>query len=283
MNEPVIISCALTGAQSPKSKNPAIPITPREIADDAYAAWQAGAAIVHLHMRDDEGNGTMSTARFRETVALIREKKDCDVIINCTSSGGLTLTHEKRLEHFQSIPEIEIGSYDAGTMNWACNYVFANPPEFLETLGHTYQENKIIPEIEIFDPGMLGSAKHYLKNGVLQSPGWFQFVLGVLGGMDATIENMLYLQRMLPEGALWSATGIGRGHLPILFAAIAQGGHVRVGLEDNLYYQYGELATNEKLVSRAARVAAEFGRRPATPAEARALLGIPPLAADTAV
>jgi uncharacterized protein (DUF849 family) len=277
MNDPVIISCALTGAQSPKSKNPAIPITPREIADDAYAVWKAGAAIVHLHMRDKAGAGTMNIARYRETVALIREHRDCDVIINCTSSGGPTNTHKKRLEHFEKISDIEIGSFDAGTLNWACSYVFSNPPDFLEKLGLSFQKHNIIPEIEIFDPGMIGNARHYLKKKVLQPPGWFQLVLGVLGGMDATIENMVFLQRMLPEGALWSATGIGKGHLPILYGAIAHGGHVRVGLEDNLYYRYGEPATNEMLVSRAVRAAREFGREIATPTEARKILGIRPL------
>lgn len=276
-DNPVIISCALTGSQSSKSKNPAIPVTPREIADAAYAAWQAGAAIVHLHMRDEHQNAVMSTKLFRETVDLIRDYKDCDVIINCTSSGGTPITHQKRIEPFCKIPEIEIGSYDVGTLNWACSYVFANPPVFLEELGEAYQDHNVFPEIEIFDSGMIGNAKHYMKNGVLPQKLWFQLVLGVLGGADATIENMIYLQKQLPEGALWSATGIGKGHLPILYGAIAQGGHVRVGLEDNLYYAQGQLATNEMLVERAVRVAKEFGREPATSAQAREILGIEPL------
>lgn len=275
--KPLIISCALTGTQSPKSKNPAIPVTPQEIADSAYAAWQAGAAVVHLHMRDQKQNGTMNPDLFREAITRIREHKDCDVIINCTSSGGWTLTHEKRLEHFRTIPEIEMGSYDAGTLNWGCDYVFPNPPAFLEALGKLYIEQEILPEIEIFDPGMIGNAKYYMKKGIIKTPGWFQFVLGVLGGMDATIENLIYLQRMLPEGANWSATGIGKGHLPILFGAIALGGHVRVGLEDNLYYAQGQCATNEMLVARAARVAGEFGRPIATPVQARGIMGIKPL------
>lgn len=276
--KPIIISCALTGAQSRKSKNPAIPVTPQEIADTAYAAWQAGAAVVHLHMRDENQNATMSTALFKETVALIREHKDCDVIINCTSSGGTTITHQKRLEHFQTIPEIEIGSYDVGTLNWACSYVFANPPMFLETLASVYKQNNIIPEIEIFDPGMIGNAKYYMSRGLLPERPWFQFVLGVLGGSDATLDSLLHLHKLLPEGSLWSATGIGKGHLPIMYGAIALGADgVRVGLEDNLYYSHGQLATNEMLVERAVRVAAEYGRAPATPAQARELLGIPQL------
>ena len=277
-NKPLIISCALTGSQAPKAKNPAVPVTPKEIADSAYAAWQAGAAVVHLHMRDDHQVGTMDPALFQETISLIKEHKDCDVIINCTSSGGTTITHDKRLEHFETIPEIEMGSYDAGTLNWSCDYVFPNPPAFLEKLGKCYLEHDIVPEIEIFDPGMIGNALHYMKKGSLKAPGWFQLVLGVLGGSDATLESMLYLKNLLPEGALWSATGIGRGHLPILYGAIAAGADgVRVGLEDNLYYAHGEVATNEALVARAARVAHEFGREVATPAQAREILGIKPL------
>lgn len=276
-NNPLIISCALTGAQSSKLKNPAIPVTPQEIADAAYEVWQAGASIVHLHMRDDNGQGTMDASKFRETVSLIREHEDCDVVINCTSSGGTPITHQKRLDPFQTIPEIEIGSYDVGTLNWACSYVFANPPSFLEELGEVYQKNNVFPEIEIFDAGMIGNAKYYMKNGTLPEKVWFQLVLGVLGGSDATLEELIHLKNLLPEGALWSATGIGKGHLPILYGAIAAGGHVRVGLEDNLYYEKGILATNTSLVERAVRAGKEFGRPIATSAEAREILGITPL------
>lgn len=276
-NNPLIISCALTGAQSSKLKNPAIPVTPQEIADAAYEVWQAGASIVHLHMRDDNGQGTMDASKFRETVSLIREHEDCDVVINCTSSGGTPITHQKRLDPFQTIPEIEIGSYDVGTLNWACSYVFANPPSFLEELGEVYQKNNVFPEIEIFDAGMIGNAKYYMKNGILPEKVWFQLVLGVLGGSDATLEELIHLKNLLPEGALWSATGIGKGHLPILYGALAAGGHVRVGLEDNLYYEKGILATNTSLVERAVRAGKEFGRPIATSAEAREILGITPL------
>lgn len=276
MNEkPLIISCALTGSQAPKSKNPAVPVTPEEIAESAYAAWKAGAAVVHLHMRDERQAGCMDPNLFAETIRLIREKKDCDVIINCTSSGGITVTHMKRLEHFINIPEIEMGSYDAGTLNWGCDYVFPNPPKFLEKLGALYQEHDIVPEIEIFDPGFIGNAKYYIKKGFIKAPGWFQLVLGVLGGSDATPEALLNLKNQLPEGALWSATGVGKGHLPILYTAIAAGADgVRVGLEDNIYYDHGVLATNEDLVARAVRVAKEFNRPVATPAQAREILGI---------
>ncbi len=277
-NNPLVISCALTGTQTPKSKNPNLPVTPEEIAQNAYEAWQAGAAVVHLHMRDDNQNGCMDPSLFEKTVHLIREYKDCDVIINCTSSGGVSLTHGKRMEHFKRVPEIEVGSYDAGTLNWGCNYVFPNPPAFLEELGMVYQANDVMPEIEVFDPGFIDNAEYYMQKGVIKAPGWFQFVLGVLGGSDATPEALIYLKNLLPAGAKWSATGIGPGHLPILFTAIALGADgVRVGLEDNIYYDHGVLATNKGLVERAVRVAKEFNRPVATPAQAREIMGIKPL------
>lgn len=272
----VIISCAVTGASTQKSSNPALPTTPQEIADTVYNVWKLGASVVHLHMRGEDGLGTMSLEKFRETVSLIRAHKDCDIIINCTSSGAAVKTYAERYRHFIEIPEIEIGSYDVGTMNFAGNRVFMNPPDFLVELADVMYKNNVLPEIEIFDAGMLGNAKDYWKKGVLETK-WCQLVLGVLGGMDATIENLSFLQRQLPEDAIWSATGIGKGHLPVMFGAMALGGHVRVGLEDNTHYASGIRATNEMLVERAVRVAKEFNRPVATPSEAREILGLAPL------
>lgn len=275
LNNKVIISCALTGAFPQKEKNAAIPYTPQEIADSAYESWKAGAAIVHLHMRDDNGIGTMDKERFRESVRLIREHKDCDVIINCTSSGGFT-TEDKRMAHFIEIPEIEMGSLDIGSFNWADYFIFDNNPDFLKKLCNVYNQHDIKPEVEIFDYGMLGNAKHYIEKGYIKDPMWCQLVLGVLGGMDATVENLLYLVRHLPKGTLWSAFGTGTDHLPIMYATLALGGNLRVGLEDNLYMSRGEKATNPLLVERAVRVVKEFDKQPATPAETREMLGIKP-------
>ena len=276
MKDKVIISCALTGAWPKKEKNPAIPYTPREIADAAYASWQAGAAIVHLHMRDDKGNGTMDKEKFRESIRLIREYKDCDVVINCTSSGGTNLTEDERMAHFIEIQEIEMGSCDIGSFNWGDMDIFDNSPSFLKKLCNVYDQHDIKPEVEIFDYGMIGNAKHYMEKGFIKSPMWCELVLGVLGGMDATVENLLYLAQHLPEGTIWSACGIGKAHLPIMYAALALGGHLRVGLEDNLYMSQGVKATNPMMVERAVRVVREFGKQPATSAEAREILGIKP-------
>ena len=273
-----IISCAVTGGSTPKDKCPALPITPQEIAEDVYRVWKAGASIVHLHMRDENAKATLDPARFEETVRLIRAHKDCDVIINCTSSSANTGSNNAaRMEHFRRIPDIEIGSMDCGSFNYGCRYLFHNEPEFLVELAQCFQECDVLPEVEVFDTGMIGNMKHYMKQGLIKSPVWCQLVMNILGGCDATVENLLHLVRQLPEGALWACTGIGSAHMPMMYATLALGGHVRVGLEDNVYYEYGRLTTNTELVERAVRVVHEFGNEVATPAEARQMLGLKPL------
>jgi len=276
MSNKVCITAALTGAVTPKDINEYIPLTPEEIAQDAYNCWKAGAAIVHLHMRDEAGKGSMETARFKKTVELLRAHKDCDVVICCTSSGTYPpVSSGERMAHFKAIPEIEMGSYDIGTFNWGCDVVFDNTPQFLVELAKCYQEYDVKTELEIFDMGMLGNAKHYLKTGVLDAPLYCQFVLGVLGGMESTVENLQYLVRHMPEGSKWSAFGIGKDHLPIMFAALALGADgIRVGLEDNVMYSKGVKASNVMLTERAVRVVKEFGKEIATSAEAREILGI---------
>ncbi len=267
--EKVIITAALTGAVTPKDANSNIPLTPKEIAEDAYKCWQAGAAIVHLHMRDEKGYGTMDKERFKETVALIKSK--CNVVCNLTSSGDSAANDDERIVHISEI-EPEMASFDAGTMNWAHNSVFFNTPQFLEKLGTTMLKCNVKPEIEIFDAGMLYNSLYYFKKGILKDPLHFQFVLGAAGGTMATVENLVYLKSLLPKDATWSAFGIGKSHLPIMYAAIALGGHIRVGLEDNIYYSKGRLASNAELVARAARIITEANKEVATPDDARQIL-----------
>ena len=177
----------------------------------------------------------------------------------------------------QTVDGIEMGSYDAGSFNWMPGGVFENSPQFLEKLGDVYMERGIKPEIEIFDSGMLGVANYFVEKGHLPTPLHFQFCLGVLGAMPATVENLQYLVSKIPEGSTWSAFGVGKQHLPIMYAALALGGNIRVGLEDNVYYSKGVPATNVMLVERAVKAVEVFGKKPATPAEAREILGIPPL------
>lgn len=278
-----IITAALTGAITPAGYH--IPETPEQIAQEAYECWKLGAAIVHIHTRAEDGKGAMNTAAFAEIVQRIRSFKSCDVIINCTSSGQSPdhpATDEQRYLHHMTVPGIEMGSYDAGSFNWMPGSVFLNTPQFLERLGDVYMERGIKPELEIFDAGMLGVAAYFVKKGHLPTPCHYQFCLGVPGGMPATVENLLYLKNHIPEGSTWSAFGVGAGQLPIMYAALALGGHIRVGMEDNVIYGRDEdgrkiMATNAMLVERAVRAVETFGNRPATPAEARKMLGIPQL------
>lgn len=276
MSDKRIISCALTGNWGDQSKNPALPMTPEEIAQSAFEAYQAGAAVVHIHMRDEEGKPTMRVDLFEKTIKLIREK--CDVVINMTSSGGHSLdgmaADETRMYPFKVLKP-EMGSYDCGTMNWLHQTVFENNPQFLEALGLLYQEVGTKPEIEIFDIGMLDTAKYYVKKGILKAPCHFQFIMGAPGGMAGTIDNLVYLHSQLPEGSTWSASGLSKAHVPVMLAALAMGGHIRVGLEDNMYYSHGVLAkSNAQLVERAANIIKAAGFEVATPDDAREILGL---------
>lgn len=273
----VIISAALTGAVTPKDINEHIPLTPQEIADDAYRCWQAGAAVVHLHMRDENGQGTMSSERFAETLRLLRAHRDCDVIINCTTSGDSRASDAQRMAHVSTLDGIEMASWDAGSFNWMPAGVFVNSPAFLGQLGEILTARGIKPEIEIFDSGMLGVADYFVEQGKLHAPLHYQFCLGIPGGMPATVANLVYLTQHLPAGSTWSAFGVGKYHLPILFASLALNGHIRVGLEDNVYFSRGVKASNRQLVERAAQAVNLYGKRVATPAVARRILGLPPL------
>lgn len=272
-----IITVATTGAWPKKQDNPNIPMTPAEIAADVYACWQAGAAICHLHMRDADGNGTMDTEKFRETVALIRAHKDCDIVINMTTSGDLNATEETRMRHLKELRPA-LGTFDCGSMNWQHSTLFLNPPHFLETLGKTMQEVGVKPEIEAFDPGMIYNAAYYLKKGVLKAPVHFQMCMGAAGGIRGTTKNLLFMvetMRSVAPDSTWSAFGVGQSAVEMLYAAVALGGHVRVGMEDNVFYAKGVPAeSNAQFVSRARRIIEEFGNQVATPADAREILGL---------
>ena len=275
-----IISVAVTGAWPTRKDNPTLPVTPQEIADDVYECWKAGAAVAHIHVLNDDGTPSTEFERYKETIEKIREKKDCDICINITSSGG-TLgagsddeDDEARIKPIRELLP-EMCSYDCGTLNWQYNTIFENHPRFLEKLGLETQKLNVKPEIEIFDPGMIYAAEYYMKKGILKAPCHFQLILGAAGGVKATIEDLVMLKNRLPEGSTWAASGIGRGHVPIMMATIAMGGHLRVGLEDNVFYSKGVPAKgNVQLVSRAKRLLEEDGYEAATSDAAREILGL---------
>lgn len=269
-----VITAALCGSWSTKDMNPAVPYTPEEIANDAYECWKAGAAIVHIHVRNADGTPSTDYNLYKETIERIRAHKDCDVCINITSSGSVDFDDEKRIKPLQDLLP-ELASYDAGTLNWQNRTVFMNPPAFLEKLGYALQESNIKPEIEIFDAGMVYNTIYYQKKGVLKAPCHYQIVLGCAGGMTNTVENLVHLVHILPPGSTWAACGISSGHLPIMMATIAMGGHLRVGLEDNLYIDKGVLAeSNVQLVKRAVELLRLNNLEPATPDEAREIYGL---------
>ncbi len=272
----LIISACLLGAGTMRSATPYVPITPDEIAEDVVRCAKAGAAIVHIHARDDEGKNTMATDRFVEiydkSTAACR-KAGVDVVFNLTSSGS-KFPIEMRLAHLKLLKP-EMCSYDPGSINWANSYVFLNEPKFLEELGKTCIEENIKPELEIFDGGMMGNVAYYVKKGFLKTPCHYQFMLGVSGGMPGNIDSLAYFLPKLPEGSTWSISGIGHTHMACMLAGLSAGCNgLRVGLEDNIYLSKGVLATNEQLVARACELGKLAGREIATAEDAREILGI---------
>ncbi|MFM8593280.1 MAG: 3-keto-5-aminohexanoate cleavage protein [Chloroflexota bacterium] len=268
----VIISAATTGSWPTKAQNPHLPTTPEEIAACAVECGAAGAAIVHIHMRDEQERVTCDPDRYARTRQLV-EAAGSDVIINMSTGGGAGLTtDEDRMGPVSLSPEI--ASFDCGSVNFG-ERVFINSPQFLDELALRMDRHRVLPEIECFEPGHVWNALRLIDDGLLKPPFWFQFVLGVRGGSPPTVKQLQHLVEMLPPGAHWSVCGIGRAQLPLGYAALAMGGHVRTGLEDNLWYRKGVLATNPQLVERIARLASELGRPVATPAQTRQLLGLP--------
>ncbi|HIH5017290.1 TPA: 3-keto-5-aminohexanoate cleavage protein [Klebsiella oxytoca] len=272
----VILTVACTGAWPQKSDTPYIPLTPQEQADEIVRCCEAGASIAHIHVRDEESQASMDFDQFAETVRLVRAR--CDIVINLTTSGGLGLSDEIRMKPFQLLRP-EMGSFDAGTMNWAHSTIFENSPRFLEKLAVSMNDCQVKPEFEIFDAGMIYNVLYYMKKGLIEGNPHFQFVLGAPGGMTAEVRNLMFLldtcKQHLGDNFTWSALGIGRGHLPIVLAALALGGNVRVGMEDNILYRKGELAqSNTWFVERVKRLAAEVDKTIATPDETRAMLGL---------
>ena len=272
----LIITCALCGVGTTKAQNPNVPITPDEIAVDATECVKAGASVLHIHVRDESGVNTMDKNIFVEVVGKIRAslaKEGLDAVINVTTSGS-KFSYEQRVSHLELVKP-EMCSYDPGSMNWANSYVFLNEPKFLEELGTITQKLGVKPELEIFDAGMIGNINFYIKKGFLKPPCHVQLVLGVSGGMPGNAESVAYLLPKIPAGSTWSITGIGPSHVPCMLIGLAEGCNgLRVGLEDNIFFSKGVLATNPQLVARAVEFGKLAGREIANAAEAREILGV---------
>ncbi|OGO19175.1 MAG: hypothetical protein A2Z14_06650 [Chloroflexi bacterium RBG_16_48_8] len=270
----VIITAAVTGSRPTKEMNPAVPYTPGEIAQSAIECYRAGAAIVHIHVRDPKtGQPETNIELFRNIMDRIRAK--CDLIINLTTSG-LHIDDpnpiETRLQPVSLQPEI--CSLDIGSVNFT-DQAFINPPDWGETAAKRMLECGVKPEIEIFDVGHISQAFNLASKGLIKEPLYFQLCMGVKWGIEATPENLIFLKNKLPPGARWSVLGIGKEQLPMIAMGILLGGNIRVGFEDNIYLRKGVLAdSNAQLVEMAVELARSLQRQVATPDEARKILGI---------
>ena len=269
----LIITAAITGSRITRETTPYIPITPKEITQSAIDCWRAGASIVHIHVRDPEtGQGTQDLQLFRQVVEPLREKTDLVLCLTTSGIPGRNLPIEERLAPLALKPEL--ASFDAGSINLG-GAVFINSPEFLDGAAAQMKTQGVKPELEIFDMGMLVTCLRMKEAGKLDAPLHFQFVLGTPSGAPATPQSLLHLHENIPENSTWSVIGAGRGHLPVSMMALVLGGHIRVGMEDTVYYSRGVLAkTNAQLVDRIVRIADAYGRQVATPQEAREILSI---------
>ncbi|HCO18265.1 3-keto-5-aminohexanoate cleavage protein [Gudongella oleilytica] len=273
--EKLIITAAICGAEVTKENNPNVPYTIEEIGREAEAAYKAGASIIHLHVREDDGTPTQSKERFKLAMDEIRRRCP-DVIIQPSTGGAVGMTDEERLQPTELYPEM--ATLDCGTLNFGGDEIFVNTETTIKNFGRIMIERDIKPEVEVFDKGMIDYAIRFQKQGFIKAPMHFDFVLGVQ--MSATARDLAFMVDSIPQGSTWTAAGIGRNQFPIAAMAIVMGGNVRVGFEDNTYIEKGVLAkSNGEMVEKVVRLAKELGREIATPAEAREILGLKPLKA----
>ncbi|WP_136716961.1 BKACE family enzyme [Halorientalis salina] len=271
----VIISVATTGGHQGKEANPNLPTQPEEVAEDIRACEEAGASIVHLHARDDDGENTKSVARYQE----LRDEIDrqCeDIVVNFTTGGGGIFSREERIAPIlETDPRPEMATVDLGPINFGQTRTAVNTREQNEEYAERMRAAGVKPELELFNPGHIPEAEHLIEEGLLEIPYWATVIFGMQNGMPASPGNLLTFVENLPDPVEWQCLAVGKHQLPMTTMAMAMGGHVRVGMEDNVYYRKGELAeSNAQLVRRAARIADELDRPVASPAETREMLGL---------
>lgn len=270
--EKLIIAAAITGAETTREDNPNLPVSAEEIGDAAYECYRAGASLIHLHVRGEDGNPTQDAAVFKAAMDQIRAK--CDVVIQVSTGGAVWMSAEERLQPLELTPEM--ASLTTGTVNFGDD-VFSNPPEYVEIFARTMHQRGVKPEVEVFEVGMINNARYLARKGLIEEPMHFDFVMGVPGAIPASFKNLLHLVESIPPGSTWTVAGMGRHELPMATAAVMMGGHARVGFEDNIYFERGVLAkSNAQLVERVARIAQIHGREVAAPDEARRILSLAP-------
>ncbi|MFI5225383.1 MAG: 3-keto-5-aminohexanoate cleavage protein [Candidatus Limnocylindrales bacterium] len=278
MSDSLIVNLAPTGMVPTRADTPHVPLTPAEVAADVRRCRDAGASIVHLHPRDEEGQPTQSPERAAEFIAAVREVAP-DIVINVTTSGRRDpeLAGRARVLDLDGAVRPEMASLTLGSLNFP-KQASINAPATIAGLAERMRDRGIVPEWEVFDFGMLDYAAYLRGRGLLGDPVYVNLLLGSLGTSAATPLNLALLVERLPAGATWAATGVGRFQSAVNRWSIAMGGHVRIGLEDNIWFDDDrtDLATNPRLVERVVAIGRAMGREPATPAEVRTRLGIPP-------
>ncbi|MDR0420025.1 MAG: 3-keto-5-aminohexanoate cleavage protein [Prevotellaceae bacterium] len=273
--EKLIITAAICGAEVLKEHNPAVPYTVDEIVREAKSAYDAGASIIHLHVRYDDGTPTQDKARFKECIDAIKSVIP-DIIIMPSTGGAVGMTNDERLQPTEL--DIEMATLDCGTCNFGGDDVFTNTENTIKYFGQRMIERGIKPELEVFDKSMIEMALRLHKKGFINKPLHFDFVMGVNGGIGGDLRDFVFMRGSIPLDATYTVAGIGRYEFPLAMASIIDGGHVRVGFEDNVYLSKGVLAkSNGELVAKVVRMAKELGREIANPAEARQILGMKPL------
>lgn len=270
--EKLIITAAISGAEVTKEHNPAVPYTVEECVREAGSAIEAGASIIHLHVRKDDGIPTQDKNRFKLVMDAIHAQYP-DVIIQPSTGGAVGMTNDERLQPTELNPEM--ATLDCGTLNFGGDEIFENTENTIKYFGEKMIERGIKPELEVFDKSMIDMALRLEKKGFIKSPMHFDFVMGVNGGISGTLRDFIFMRGSIPVDSTYTVAGIGRFEFPLAAAAIIDGGHVRVGFEDNTMISRGVVAeSNGQLVAKVVRLANEFGRQIATPAEAREILGL---------
>ena len=270
--EKLIITAAICGAEVMKEHNPAVPYTVEECVREAKSAYDAGASIIHLHVRWDDGTPTQDKDRFKTVIDAIKNVIP-DVIIQPSTGGAVGMRNDERLQPTELNPEM--ATLDCGTLNFGGDDVFMNTENTIKYFAEKMNERGIKPELEVFDKSMIDMALRLHKKGYIKSPMHFDFVQGVNGGITGDLRDFVFLRESIPSDATYTVAGIGRFEFPLAMAAIIDGGHVRVGMEDNVFISKGVLAkSNGELVEKVARMAKELGREIANPQEARIILGI---------
>lgn len=270
--EKLIITAAISGAEVTKEHNPAVPYTIEEFVREAGSAHEAGASIIHLHVRHDDGTPTQDKDRFKVVMDAILAKYP-ELIIQPSTGGAVGMTDDERLQPTELKPEM--ATLDCGTLNFGGDEIFVNTENTIKNFGTRMIELGIKPELECFDKSMIEMALRLGKKGYIKSPMHFDFVLGVNGGLGGTLKDFQFMRDAIPSDATYTVAGVGRFEFPLAAAAIIDGGHVRVGFEDNVYLSKGVVAkSNGELVAKVVRLAKELGREIATPAEAREILGL---------